>query len=136
MSRGERAAERAARLIGTRFRPQGRDPALGLDCLGLIVTAHALPEGEVPGDYRLRGNHLDALLAGAARRFRRVAPAAARTGDVLVMEAGVNQLHLAIRTAAGFVHADARLGRVVETPGAPPWAVLAALRRRARAKQA
>jgi hypothetical protein len=33
--------------------------------------------------------------------------------------AGPAQLHLAILTGRGFIHADARLRRVVETPGRP-----------------
>ncbi len=39
---------------------------------------------------------------------------------------------VAIRTHAGFVHADARRG-VVETPGTPVWAVVATYRKRVRA---
>ena len=42
-------------------------------------------------------------------------------GDVLLMAAGPGQIHLGIRTAGGFVHADAGLRRVVERPGMPPW---------------
>jgi hypothetical protein len=45
-------------------------------------------------------------------------------GDVLVMRAGPEQLHLGIVTRAGLVHADAGLRRVVERPGAPEWPVL------------
>ena len=37
---------------------------------------------------------------------------------------GPLQLHLMIGTGAGFVHAHAGLGRVVETPGLSPWPVL------------
>lgn len=129
------AAARARALVGTRFRAQGRDPRHGLDCLGLVIAAHRLPRHEMPDDYRLRGAHLDALLAGAERWFRRVAATAVRAGDVLLLDAGPGQSHLAIVTSAGFIHADARIGRVVETPGAPAWPVTAALRRRARAKR-
>ncbi|PTW48809.1 hypothetical protein C8J25_101308 [Sphingomonas faeni] len=41
----------------------------------------------------------------------------------LVVE-GPGQVHLGIRTAAGFVHADASLRRVVERPGMPPWPLI------------
>lgn len=129
------AATRARALVGTRFRAQGRDPRHGLDCLGLVIAAHRLPKGEIPGDYRLRGEHRDALLAGVDRWFRRVAATAMRAGDVLLLDAGPGQSHLGIATGAGFVHADARIGRVVETPGAPAWPVTAVLRRRARPKR-
>ncbi|WP_410971081.1 hypothetical protein, partial [Salmonella sp. SAL04269] len=53
----------------------------------------------------------------------------ARAGDVLLMRAGPGQLHLAVKTAHGFVHADAGLGRVVERPGDPGWEVLSIWRR-------
>lgn len=129
------AAARARALVGTRFRAQGRDPRHGLDCLGLVIAAHRLPKAELPGDYRLRGEHEEALLAGADRWFRRVARPAMRAGDVLLLDAGPGQSHLAIVTGDGFIHADARIGRVVETPGAPAWPVAAVLRRRTRAKR-
>ncbi|GAO39350.1 hypothetical protein SCH01S_29_00380 [Sphingomonas changbaiensis NBRC 104936] len=50
-------------------------------------------------------------------------------GDVMLMRAGPAQLHLAIRTRRGIVHADAALRRVVERPGAPEWEVLGLWRR-------
>ncbi len=40
-----------------------------------------------------------------------------RAGDLLLFAAELGQLHLGVRTAAGFVHADAGLGRVIERPG-------------------
>lgn len=129
------AAARARALVGTRFRAQGRDPRHGLDCLGLVIAAHRLPSQQMPNDYRLRGAHRDALLAGADRWFRRVAATAMRGGDVLLLDAGPGQSHLAVVTSDGIIHADARIGRVVETPGAPAWPVAAVLRRRARAKK-
>lgn len=48
----------------------------------------------------------------------------AAPGDVLLMAVGPGQGHLGIRTAAGFVHADAALRRVVERPGLPPWPLI------------
>lgn len=50
-------------------------------------------------------------------------------GDVMLMRTGPAQLHLAIRTRRGFVHADAALRRVVERRGAPEWEVLGLWRR-------
>ena len=47
-----------------------------------------------------------------------------RPGDILVMETGRQQLHLAVITPGGFVHADAGIGRVVEGRGAPPWPII------------
>ena len=126
-------AGRARALVGTRFRAQGRTPSLGLDCIGLVLCTFELPAEGIRRDYRMRGNHRRELLAGLNGTFRRVAPSQRRPGDVMVLQVARDQLHLAIMTDGGFVHADARLGKVVETVGAPPWPVLAHFRRR-RAK--
>jgi murein DD-endopeptidase / murein LD-carboxypeptidase len=125
---------RARGLVGVRFRAQGRDPAYGLDCLGLALAAYAIPSEAVRRDYRLRGDHKREVLAGATG-FRRVSRAQRRAGDLLLLEARAGQTHLAVWTGDGFVHADARLGKVVETPGEPGWPVVAVLRRRTRKKR-
>ena len=125
------AVERALSLLGTRFRAQGRDPRFGLDCLGLAMIAHRIDETMVRHDYRLRGDHRRELMAGLVRGFRRVPPSQRRAGDLILIRVANDQYHLALRTPAGFVHADARRG-VVETPGAPPWPVVATYRRRVR----
>jgi hypothetical protein len=50
----------------------------------------------------------------------------------MLMRVAKDQIHLGIRTAAGFVHADASLRRVVETPGMPEWPILGVYRKRGR----
>lgn len=123
-----RAADAVRAAVGARFRLHGRDPATGLDCVGL--AALALRAGgcgaEVPTGYALRGGdaedvaaRLDAVLVRAAEEG---------AGDLLLLRTGPGQLHLAIRTGDGFVHADAALRRVVERPGVPPWPVLGSWR--------
>lgn len=126
------AVERARMLIGTRFRAQGRDPQLGVDCIGLAMFAHRIAPGNVRGDYRLRGDHRAELVTGMAGRFRRVCRARSRPGDVILLKVAGDQFHLAIRTGRGFIHADARHGVVVETPGVPEWPVVGYFRKRAR----
>ena len=109
--------------VGARFRPHGRDPAYGLDCVGVAAVAF----GEsVPGDYAIRGGSV-AEVARAARAagLSAVTPDQARDGDLVLINAGPGQLHLAILTEVGFVHADAGLRRVVETPGRPAGALAA-----------
>jgi murein DD-endopeptidase / murein LD-carboxypeptidase len=122
----------ARALVGVRFRPQGRVSELGLDCVGLVLRAFGLPDDMVRRDYRIRGDHRREMLAALAMPFRRIARTRRRCGDVLVLNVAKDQFHLAILTDAGFVHADARRGKVVETPGRPPWPVVAVFRRRAR----
>lgn len=127
MTRGERVAAAARAMVGASFRLHGRDPATGLDCVGVVALAlrSAGHEGPVPDGYRLR--------SGDVRRFAEcwaglVPAAGAAAGDVLLCRAAPGQVHLAIRTVAGIVHADAGLRRVVERPGEAPWPVLQAWR--------
>ena len=122
-------AERARALVGTRFRPQGRGRD-GLDCVGLVLATFGLPADFVRRDYRLRGDHEAEARAQLGRAFRRVSGLAA--GDVMLMRVAADQLHLAVRTVAGFVHAHAGIGRVVETPGMPEWRLLGIYRIRSR----
>lgn len=118
------AVEAAARsLRGVPFRLHGRGND-GLDCVG--VVAHALKaggwQGEVPTGYALRGGDpasvaalLDATLARGD---------GTRPGDLLLVAPGAGQLHLAITTRRGVVHADVALRRVVERPGSLPWPLI------------
>ena len=122
-------AERARALVGTRFRPQGRS-ALGLDCVGVAVATYGLPAADVRRDYRIRGDHAAEVREALGAHFRRVAARHIRPGDLMVMRIARDQIHLAVRTLEGFVHAHARLRRVVETPGLPEWPLLGAYRRR------
>jgi len=112
-------ADAALRAVGTRFRLHGRG-ADGLDCVGLVAVALRAGgyAGEVPTGYGLRGGDWGVL----DRVLVRVGTAV--PGDVLLMATGPGQGHLGIKTAAGFVHADAALRRVVERPGLPPWPLI------------
>jgi murein DD-endopeptidase / murein LD-carboxypeptidase len=115
---------RARALIGTRFRLHGRDPASGIDCVGLI--ARVIRREEVaPTGYAMRGGTADSwsamMDAVCVRRWSNL-----RAGDVLLLEAGPHQFHLGIWSGNGLVHADARLRRVVETPGPLPWPMIGA----------
>jgi lipoprotein Spr len=127
--RGQAIAARARALVGVRFRPQGRNAETGLDCVGLALLALALDRA--PGGYSMRGGSLAALEGALSEsRLRRIGRA--EVGDLLVLRAGPEQLHLAITTEAGFVHAHAGLRRVVETPGQPEWPTVGIWRLRSR----
>ena len=127
MTTSDAVVARARACVGVRFRAQGRDPAHGLDCVGL--AAHALGRA-APGGYAPRGDGggLEPGLRDAG--LAPIAPMAARAGDLLVVAAGPAQRHLVLLTDGGFVHAHAGLRRVVETPGAPPWPAASAWRPR------
>ncbi|MDF7777795.1 peptidoglycan endopeptidase [Sphingomonas sp. AOB5] len=126
---GERALAAARAAVGVRFRVHGRDSA-GLDCLGLAGLAMRAEgyEGEVPSGYALRG--------GDAARVRAAIEAAGfvagdSAGDLLLMRSGPGQLHFAISSGEGIIHADAMLRRVVERPDVP-WPVIGRWRLRER----
>ena len=119
--RPDEIAARARGLIGTRFRPQGRTAAEGLDCIGLVALA--IDARNVPRDYALRGHASDRLVE-ELKAAGLVAAASLAPGDILVLAPGPAQLHLGIFTGTGLVHGDAGLRRVVERPLPLPWPVL------------
>ena len=122
-------AERARALVGTPFRPQGRGEH-GLDCVGVALRAFDVPAEGVRRDYRLRGDYWDEVRGELRRYFRRVPVTQLRSGDLMLVKVAADQLHFAVRTGAGFVHAHAGLRRIVETPGVPDWPMLGVYRRR------
>ena len=122
-------AARARALVGVRFRPQGRRREHGLDCLGLVALAADLPVEALPSGYRMRSRVSDEMLAiDLGLGVRSIAPSAARAGDMLLVETAMGLHHFIVLVEDGYVHADARLGRVVLTPGAVPWPVAAGWR--------
>ena len=125
----------ARAMIGTRFVAQGRDPAIGLDCVGLIIAAFGLDAANIRDDYRLAGDHGAAILGVATQWFRRVGLSNLRGGDMIVMKAGDRQWHLAVWTGVGMAHADARRRMVVDRPGPPEWPFHCVLRLRSRRKR-
>jgi hypothetical protein len=123
MTPAEAAIVVAAReCVGVRFRLQGRSRETGLDCVGVAALAYG--RDRVPAGYALRGGDVGQVVAtidamGFARATGR------RPADLLLLCPGPHQLHLAILTDRGFIHADAGLRRVTEVPGPPPWPELA-----------
>ena len=92
---------------------------------GLCLSA-VDKDAAVPTDYRLRGQHSARVCAYFdERHFSRVSDGSVVAGDILLLEPGVRQIHLAIVTHAGAVHAHMGLGRVVATPLPLPWPTIA-----------
>jgi len=121
MTGGERVAARARACVGVRFRPQGRDVAMGLDCVGLAAVAAGVKA--VRSDYSLRGNHRGELERELRGLGFYLAEEAAM-GDILLFDAGPAQVHLGVLTGEGVVHADAGLRKVVERPLPFAWSLL------------
>lgn len=105
-------------MVGTRFRPQGRDPATGLDCVGLVWAAYAVAGKRLvrPVDYPLRGWSRAQVEAGLAAAGFEPVVGGARTGDVALIALPAGQYHLGLVGPETFVHAHGGLRRVVETP--------------------
>ena len=122
-------AERARALVGTPFRLQGRGRG-GLDCIGVVLQTFGLSPDSFRRNYRMRGDYEAELRSSIGLHFRFVPSTQLRPGDLMLMRVASDQLHLAVRTPDGFVHAHAGLRRVVEAPGMPEWPVVSIFRRR------
>lgn len=99
--------------------------------MGLVAMAYGL-RGAVPTGYSLRSRevaHWERVIGAHGFARRRIGW---RRGDLLVVCPGAAQIHLGVWTGASLIHADAGLGRIVETPGAPRWPVISAWLRRMR----
>lgn len=111
---------KAQRYLGVPFRPQGREPAAGLDCIGLALLVFDIPAAAVPKAYRIGDRH---CLSGISRAlglcFEMISEGAGRSGDLLLIEIDRGRPHFAVRGPASHIHAHAGLRRIVETPGMP-----------------
>jgi cell wall-associated NlpC family hydrolase len=117
-----RLACEAEALLGTRFRLHGREPATGLDCIGLLVAALARGGQHiaVPTGYPLRLRELAQWLPDPDTCGFADAREPFRPGDVVMLQPGLAQFHLAIADRSlGWIHAHAGLRRVVREPALP-----------------
>lgn len=126
MTAGWKLARAAEDLVGVPFRPGGRDPATGLDCVGLLLAAldHAgFAAPVVPAGPWRRLSHEDALALLPAHGFT---PASGQTaaGDVLIVRAGPGQRHVLVQGRGDYaVHAHAGLRRTCLSPHPLPWPI-------------
>lgn len=128
MAPGDRVAAEAALLIGTPFRLRGRDPATGLDCIGLAATAmhRAGIAVAVPAQYALRNRDIGSCLRFGAQAGLTAVSGAFMPGDLVLVIPGPAQHHLIIAAhARSYIHAHAGLRRVVLSPGPPTWPIAA-----------
>ena len=119
MTRGDELARIACGFLGTPFRLHGRDPSIGLDCVGLVtasLTAMGVPV-ITPVGYRLRNRKIDQWLGAATDAGLTTVHDQIAAGDVLLIRPGPMQHHLLIAASpASAIHAHAGLGRVVRQP--------------------
>ncbi len=113
----------ARRLIGTPFRMGGRDQ-FGMDCVGFIALLFG-KEMAIADHYPLRTGRPDIWERELDRLLtRRLGEA--QIGDVLLFSPSPLTFHLGLWTGISLIHADAKLRRVVETPGLLSWSRLGA----------
>ena len=116
------ALARARALIGVPWCHQGRDPCIGLDCVGLLVLALGVKEDALPS--YSREPHAGALEAALAHYLGPALRANDpwRAGDIAVLSYGGALRHCGLLAddaySGGFslIHTDTRLGRVTEHP--------------------
>ncbi|MEO6092190.1 MAG: hypothetical protein ABIT04_05935 [Novosphingobium sp.] len=124
---GAALAQAARALVGTRFLLHGRDPASGLDCIGVLAASLAAigREPALPNGYALRTRQpggLDDIARGCGLIS---ATPPGRVGDVLLLRVGACQFHLMLAVDADrFVHAHAGLRRVALLDGEPGWPIV------------
>lgn len=121
---GAALARAAEGLTGCPFRLHGRDPATGLDCLGVVLAA-LTAIGRRPrfvGDYALRMRSVGALTDNARTLGFTATGGARQLGDVILFVPGRHQYHLGIATGGdALIHAHAGLRRVVCAPQPLEW---------------
>lgn len=121
---GARAFRAAERMIGVRFRAQGRDSARGLDCVGLVWAAYraAGVRLNAPDHYPLRGWSA-ARLAQALDHcgLVEVTDQPCALGDGALLDGAAGQFHFGLMGDGRVIHAHAGLRRVVEAPLDAPW---------------
>lgn len=117
----------AETLMGSPFRLHGRDPATGIDCVGVVILSLrtiGICVDRLPG-YALRQMGYDVPEQVIEQAGFRAARGAALPGDLLLVRPGPAQLHLVIAARGNCaIHAHAGLGRVVATPLPLPWPIL------------
>lgn len=105
-------------MVGVKFRPQGCDPATGLDCVGLVWAAYAGAGCRLvrPVGYPLRGWSRERIEAALSATGFVATFGGGRAGDVALIAHPARQYHLALLGPETFIHAHAGLRRVAETP--------------------
>lgn len=122
MTTGADVVATARACLGARFRHQGRSPATGLDCIGLVFFIQKTL-GLSCYDYQTYPRYPDhhKLTEILQSQFNRVSLHEIQPGDVLRFLAGADPVHLGIATDIGVIHSTALARGVVEHRLDPSW---------------
>src|SRR3546814_6871779 len=95
-------------MVGVRFRPQGKDPVTGLDCVGLVWAAYAAAGRRLvrPANYPLRGWGLERIEGALAVADFVRADDAMRAGDVALIGHPAGQYHLGLIGQETFIRSE------------------------------
>ena len=119
-------ARSARSMLGVPFHLHGRDPVIGLDCVGLVAVAleRAGCKARAPAGYQLRNLQIGQFLPAVREAGFLEASGQHMVGDVLLVRPSAAQYHLMIMVSSTeLIHAHAGLGRVVITPAPSPWSI-------------
>lgn len=113
----------AASYIGTPFSHQGRQPGLGLDCIGLVLCAFWAC-GYQPHEYTTYGRApkpttMRRELLQECRVLERGEPW--QPADLLWFRIRAHPQHVAMWTGRDMIHAFSRVGKVVRQPLDSAW---------------
>ena len=123
----ERFACEAEQLSGVPFRLHGRDPATGLDCIGVAACALDRAGGRsfAPSVYTLRNLGIDRFLGAVTRSGFEGAAGVFLRGDLVMVSPGPAQHHLLVALGKDrFVNAHAGLRQVVVQRRNDAWPTL------------
>lgn len=118
MTVGEKVWRCALALCGVRFRLQGRDPATGLDCVGVVLAAYGCAGVRLSAadDYALRGFPFARVVTELESNGLQRVQGQPEMGDIGLFLLPARQIHLALIAPDRLIHADALLRRTVEAP--------------------
>ncbi len=114
-----RLALAAQQFLDTPFKLHGRDPSIGLDCIGLLIASLETigVQTDGPKGYALRNRSIRPWLKHLPKAGFVEVKSRIEAGDVLIASPGPEQHHVLIAdTSATAIHAHAGLRRVVRQP--------------------
>jgi len=120
----QRIEEVARLLVGTPYHHQGRLAGVGLDCVGVLITIASRLGYRCHDLYGYARYPDGQTLLDQLSKSTTPAPEGDQSvGNIVIFwitQPGL-ATHVGVRTSTGFVHANARLGKVVEHSWNDAW---------------